>query len=299
MGPPAHLKPKHKGKALLAGAISGVVEICITYPIEYTKTMQQLATTKMSPIQVVQNTLRQSGPSGMYRGLSSMVYAAGPKAGVRFMGFEQVNSMLPNSLGPLKGFFAGLGAGVLEAVFVTTPQETIKVKLIDDQFRSEKPRFNGFFHGVRTIVAENGLSGCYRGLAPTIFKVATAQATRFGLFNLIPTEYRSTPASSAAAGAFAGLASVLLFHPVDVVKSRMQGLDAGRYRGALDCLRQVAAEGGAAALYKGAGPRSARVMCEVAITMTLYGEVVRALNSVWHTDVAVAAPLGDKQKKIA
>lgn len=43
MGPPAHLKPKHKGKALLAGGISGVVEICITYPLEYVKTTRQLS----------------------------------------------------------------------------------------------------------------------------------------------------------------------------------------------------------------------------------------------------------------
>lgn len=43
MGPPAHLKPKHKGKAVLAGGISGVVEICMTYPLEYVKTTRQLS----------------------------------------------------------------------------------------------------------------------------------------------------------------------------------------------------------------------------------------------------------------
>ena len=58
---------------MLAGALSGVVEICITYPIEYTKTMQQLATTKVTGRQVVANTLKDKGPLGMYRGLSSMV----------------------------------------------------------------------------------------------------------------------------------------------------------------------------------------------------------------------------------
>jgi hypothetical protein len=40
-------------------------------------------------------------------------------------------------LGSAKGFVAGLGAGAMEATFVTTPQETIKIKLIDDQFRSQ------------------------------------------------------------------------------------------------------------------------------------------------------------------
>lgn len=32
-------------------------------------------------------------------------------------------------------------------IFVATSQETIKIKLIDDQFKSETPRFKGFFHG--------------------------------------------------------------------------------------------------------------------------------------------------------
>jgi hypothetical protein len=38
-------------------------------------------------------------------------------------------------LGSARGFVAGLGAGAMEAAFVTTPQETIKIKLIHDQYR--------------------------------------------------------------------------------------------------------------------------------------------------------------------
>ncbi|CAN0294517.1 unnamed protein product, partial [Ectocarpus fasciculatus] len=58
-----------------------------------------------------------------------------------------------------KGFVAGLGAGAAEATLVTTAQETIKIKLIDDQFSREKPLYRNFFHGVKTIVAESGFSG--------------------------------------------------------------------------------------------------------------------------------------------
>ena len=164
----------------------------------------------------------------MYRGLESMVYFATPKAAIRFSSKEAFSNMLPNELGKAKGFLAGLGAGTCEAIFVTTPQETIKIKLIDDQFKAEVPRFNGFFHGVSTIVKEEGFGGIYHGLAPTILKVATAQGTRFGVFNVIPAEWRKTPAGSAASGAFAGGVSVVLFQGIDVIKSRMQGLDAAK-----------------------------------------------------------------------
>lgn len=162
-------------------------------------------------------------------------------------------------------------------------QETIKIKLIDDAFKSEVPRFNGFFHGVSTIIKEEGWGGIYHGLTPTIFKVATAQATRFGVFMYIPAEWRKGALRTAAAGAFAGGVSVVIFQGIDVIKSRMQGLDAHKYKSTMDCLSQLIKNEGVMALYKGVGPRLARVCCEVAITMSLYGEVVKFLNTVWIT----------------
>lgn len=50
---------------------------------------------------------------------------------------------------------AGLGAGVAEAILAVTPMETVKVKFINDQ-RSGNPRYKGFFHGVSTIVRQDG-----------------------------------------------------------------------------------------------------------------------------------------------
>ncbi|KOB65727.1 putative tricarboxylate transport protein, partial [Operophtera brumata] len=55
----------------------------------------------------------------------------------------------------------GLSAGVAEAIFAVTPMETVKVKFINDM-RMEKPRFRGFFHGVRTIVKEEGSNQAIR-----------------------------------------------------------------------------------------------------------------------------------------
>jgi len=76
---------------------------------------------------------------------------------------------------------------------------------------------------------------------------------------------------------------VLLFQGIDVIKSRMQGLEAHKYKSSMDCLSQLIKNEGILALYKGVGPRLSRVCCEVAITMTLYGEVVKLLNVYWIT----------------
>jgi solute carrier family 25 citrate transporter 1 len=76
---PVGNKPAHKGKAVLAGGLSGAIEICCTYPTEYTKTTQQLSSTPLTVSQVIKNTMADRGIGGFYRGLSSMLYFAAPK----------------------------------------------------------------------------------------------------------------------------------------------------------------------------------------------------------------------------
>lgn len=51
----------------------------------------------------------------------------------------------------------GLGAGVMEAVVIVCPMETVKVKFIHDQTQPN-PKYKGFFSGVSTIVKQEGES---------------------------------------------------------------------------------------------------------------------------------------------
>ena len=67
---------KHKGKAVLAGGLSGAFEICCTYPTEFVKTTQQLSPQKLDIKDIVKSTMKEKGFGGFYRGLSSMLYFA-------------------------------------------------------------------------------------------------------------------------------------------------------------------------------------------------------------------------------
>ena len=97
-------KPKHPGKAIIAGGVSGAIEICCTYPIEFTKTVAQLDSGSGGTLGVIKNTMKTSGPLGFYRGLSSMVYFATPKAAIRFSAFEKCSGLLTGSDGkPMLG----------------------------------------------------------------------------------------------------------------------------------------------------------------------------------------------------
>jgi solute carrier family 25 citrate transporter 1 len=63
-----------------------------------------------------------------------------------------------------------------------------------------------------------------------------------------------------------------------IVKSRMQGLDAHKYRSTGHCISEILKNEGAMAFYKGVGPRLTRVCCEVGITMSIYGEIVKVVS---------------------
>ena len=82
-------------KGIIAGGITGGIEICITYPTEYVKTQLQLdeKVGKYKGIaDCAKQTVREKGVRGLYRGLSVLVYGSIPKSAVRFGSFEKVQS---------------------------------------------------------------------------------------------------------------------------------------------------------------------------------------------------------------
>ena len=79
-------------KGIIAGGITGGIEICITYPTEFVKTRLQLdeSTGKSGgkrqfsgPVDCVKKTVGQKGFFGLYRGLSVLLYGSIPKSAVR------------------------------------------------------------------------------------------------------------------------------------------------------------------------------------------------------------------------
>ncbi|XP_035495331.1 tricarboxylate transport protein B, mitochondrial [Scophthalmus maximus] len=291
-------KSVHPWKAILAGGIAGGIEICITFPTEYVKTQLQLDEKANPPKyrgvgDCVKQTVQGHGVKGLYRGLSSLLYGSIPKSAVRFGVFEFLSNHVKDEsgrLGGTKSLLCGLGAGVLEAVLVVCPMETVKVKFIHDQ-TSANPKYKGFAHGVREIVRVQGLGGTYQGLTATILKQGSNQAIRFYVMTTLKNWYRGdnpnkalSPLVTGAFGVIAGAASVFGNTPLDVIKTRMQGLEAHKYKSTLDCTLKILRYEGLAAFYKGTVPRLGRVCLDVALVFIIYEEVLKILNTVWKTD---------------
>ncbi|XP_063705134.1 putative tricarboxylate transport protein, mitochondrial [Culicoides brevitarsis] len=283
-------------KGIVAGGITGGIEICITYPTEYVKTQLQLdekgANKKYNGIiDCAKKTVKQNGFFGLYRGLSVLLYGSIPKSAVRFGAFETFKQQLVDERGQLSTLGklgAGLGAGVAEALLAVTPMETVKVKFINDQ-RSANPKFKGFFHGVGQIVKAEGLTGVYKGVTATIMKQGSNQAIRFYVMETCKDVYKgddpNKPVPKLVVGAFgaiAGAASVFGNTPIDVVKTRMQGLEASKYKNTMDCAMTIWRNEGPKAFYKGTIPRLSRVCLDVAITFMIYDSFMDLFNKFWH-----------------
>jgi len=280
-------------KGIIAGGITGGIEICITYPTEYVKTQLQLDE-KVGKYKGIwdcgKQTVQSHGVRGLYRGLSVLLYGSIPKSAVRFGSFEQFKKSAVDekgNLSPVSRLLCGLGAGVSEAILAVTPMETLKVKFIADQ-RSANPKFKGFFHGVRSIIATEGIMGTYRGLTPTIMKQGSNQAIRFYVMETLKDWYREGDPTKKVPklivglfGGVAGAASVLGNTPLDVVKTRMQSLDAAKYKNTWDCAKTIMRNEGPKAFYKGTLPRMSRVCLDVAITFMIYDSFMELFNKVF------------------
>lgn len=285
---------KHPAKAILAGGITGGLEILCTFPTEYIKTQIQLDEKALKPkytgpLNCLTLTIKEHGFFGLYRGLSSLLYGSIPKSAIRFSTYEFLRNKLVDHKGKLTQFntlLCGLGAGACEAVFVVCPMETIKVKFIHDQTQPN-PKFRGFFHGVYSIVKTSGFGGIYKGLSATVLKQSSNQAIRFLVYNNLRTFLQNGDSQKQLnhletfiIGGFAGAVSVYGNTPIDVIKTRLQGLDGDKYKGFIDCVLKTWKHEGFKAFYKGTVPRLGRVTFDVAFTFTMYEAVMSFLDSI-------------------
>jgi len=282
-------KPLH---SFIAGTSAGAIEAFVTYPTEFVKTRSQFAPkglTREGPITIITNTLREKGIRGLYAGCGALVIGNAMKAGVRFVTYDYFKGLLQDKNGKIsapRSLLAGLGAGMTEAIFAVTPSETIKTKLIDDS-HSPKPRYKGLIHGTTSIVREEGIRGIYRGLFPVMARQGANSAVRFTTYATLKQFVQGNtrpgqalPSSlTFAIGAIAGLVTVYTTMPLDVIKTRMQTLQARtQYRNSFHCAYRIFTEEGITRFWTGTTPRLTRLVLSGGIVFTAYEAIMKVLR---------------------
>merc|ERR1712046_335939 len=148
----------------------------------------------------------------------------------------------------------------------------------------EKPKYRNLFHGIKTIMGDTGLGGIYKGYLPTLMKQSSNQGIRFVVYTdtskALSSYIETKVICDLIAGGFAGFCSVMGNNPVDVIKTRMQGVEAHKYKGFGDCASQILKAQGPMGFYSGVGPRLARVIADVALTFSIFGAIKRKLQDL-------------------
>lgn len=78
-------------------------------------------------------------------------------------------------------------------------------------------------------------------------------------------------------GAIAGIVTVYMTMPFDVVKTRMQSEYASQYKGTLDCVATIFRKEGIARFWKGTTPRLMRLILSGGIVFTIYEKTLDAM----------------------
>lgn len=186
------------------------------------------------------------------------------------------------------------------------PLDVVKTRLQVSHASGGDGRYAGLRGGVRTILAEEGARGLYRGLGPTLVALLPNWAVYFTVYERLKALLR-TPGADAhaplphgahmAAAAGAGAATVLTTNPLWVAKTRLQvqlaagfadrlpasaGWHSTPYRGTFDCLRRIAREEGLRGLYSGLGPSLVgigHVMIQASLCLFCERRTSRSLNT--------------------
>ncbi|RLN94456.1 hypothetical protein BBJ28_00005397 [Nothophytophthora sp. Chile5] len=156
---------------------------------------------------------------------------------------------------------AGMAGGVAEAC-ILQPLDVTKTRMQLDT----AGKYNGMINCSKTIYKEEGGMALYKGLSPFVTNMVLKYALRFGSFAWFKEQIAGgkdkpiTPTINFTAGLLAGcFESVLIVTPFEVIKTRMQKeVGVGRFKGPVDCARQVVKNEGITALWKGNVPTMAR-----------------------------------------
>ncbi|MCJ1240115.1 Mitochondrial 2-oxodicarboxylate carrier 2 [Varicellaria rhodocarpa] len=261
-----------------AGAVAGVSEILVMYPLDVVKTRVQLQKGKgvgeegyNGMVDCFRKIIKNEGFSRLYRGISAPILMEAPKRATKFAANDEWGKIYRNLFGASKmdqklSILTGASAGATEA-FVVVPFELIKIRLQD---RVSGGKYTGMIDCVVKTVKAEGPLALYNGLESTLWRHILWNAGYFGCIfqvrELIPkaSDKSQQMRNDIIAGSTGGTVGTILNTPMDVVKSRIQNSPkvAGsipKYNWAWPAIGTVMKEEGFAALYKGFLPKVLRL----------------------------------------
>lgn len=260
---------------LLSGAAAAVSKTAAA-PIERVKLLVQnqdemLKTGRLDKpykgvIDCTTRTFRNEGVLPFWRGNLANVIRYFPTQALNFAFKDKIKILFKLSkqdsymVGFGKNIASGGVAGAMSLCFVYS-LDYCRTRLANDAKAGKhggERQFNGMVDVYKKTIASDGIAGLYRGFVISCVGIVIYRGAYFGIYDTLKPILIGDNGSfllSFALGYVITISAGLLSYPVDTIRRRMMMTsgEAVKYKGSIDCTKQILANEGAMSLMKGAG----------------------------------------------
>ncbi|XP_013103437.1 mitoferrin [Stomoxys calcitrans] len=261
------------GINMTAGAIAGVLEHIVMYPMDSVKTrMQSLspATSKLNITATFQNMIRKEGIFRPIRGVTAVVAGAGPAHALYFGSYEMSKELMTKIT--THNHINYMASGVIATLIhdaVSNPAEVIKQRM--QMYNSP---YKSVVACMRGVYQSEGLKAFYRSYSTQLVMNIPNQTIHFTTYeffqNRLNHERKYNPPVHVIAGGAAGACAAAITTPLDVVKTLLNTQETGLVKGMMEAISQIYAMAGPLGFFKGLTARVLYSMPATAICWSTY-----------------------------
>jgi len=257
------------GVNMAAGALAGITEHCVMFPVDSIKTrMQVMAASPAAVYTGIGNAFtRISATEGvrvLWRGVSSVILGAGPAHAVHFGTYEAVKELTGGNREDVTNqwiltSFAGASATIASDALMN-PFDVIKQRM-----QMHQSQYRTMLECARTVFRTEGLSAFYVSYPTTLTMTVPFTAAQFTVYEQVKAALNPSgvysPSSHIIAGGVAGAVAGAITTPLDVAKTLLQTRGSSNdaairaCRGMLDAFRIIWTREGARGFFRGLTPR--------------------------------------------
>ncbi|XP_050303986.1 mitoferrin-1-like [Anthonomus grandis grandis] len=260
---------------MIAGAIAGVMEHCVMYPLDSVKTrMQSLATTGSDGIAATFiKMVRQEGMFRPIRGMGAMVLGAGPSHALYFSTYEFLKSTFTEMMPSTKYHTLCYGAaGCISTLLhdgVMNPAEVIKQRM--QMFNSP---YRSVLGCLQNVYRTEGIGAFYRSYTTQLTMNIPFQSIHFMVYEFAQTitnkERQYNPAAHMVSGAMAGAVAAAVTTPLDVCKTQLNTQPDLKSQGLIQTMKLIYRLKGVRGYFRGMQARIMYQMPSTAICWSTY-----------------------------
>ncbi|XP_039760815.1 mitoferrin-1 [Pararge aegeria] len=268
---------------MTAGAIAGVMEHCVMYPLDSVKTrMQSLRSAHNGSIaETFRYMVQREGLLRPIRGMSAVVMGAGPAHACFFATYEQSKHTLSQLTRHRHDHITHGLSGCLASLVhdaVSNPAEVVKQRL-----QMLNSPYRGVWECARHVYRAEGLRAFYRSYGTQVAMNVPFQALHFVTYewcqSILNPRRAYEPKAHLVSGGLAGALAAAATTPLDVCKTVLNTQEAAaRADGLAAAAALVLRSGGPLAFFRGVQARVLYQMPAAGICWLTYETLKHALT---------------------